>query len=259
MAALHEAALLGRAERLAALLRGGNADLEAKNTHAQTPLHCAAERGHVDCVRLLLAARAAVDAVSEHGGTPLLAAVYWGHEGCVRLLLEAKANFDFVSENGKTMADIAMSADNRGIERLLESAARAKAAGMEGVLKYCDSNSAEGTGSASDMPSHILSWMEEEMRKLRNEKHFSLMHWLFMQPTCDEKEIEGFMAMYMGERKGQAEFAYEFARRKEEWRVHGQRSIDEAKLRTECEAGLHDAGDETTGAPCMSYVDRLRV
>ncbi|XP_052121943.1 uncharacterized protein LOC113215051 [Frankliniella occidentalis] len=83
---LHAAALCGRAEVVAVLLRdprGLNAEYKG-----WTPLHCAAHRGHDQVVRLLLAVGARYQA-NAHGHTPLVLAAYSGSAPTVRLLLGA--------------------------------------------------------------------------------------------------------------------------------------------------------------------------
>ena len=60
----------------------------------ETPLHCAAESGHGEPVRLLLEAGAEVDRRGEMTVTPLLWAAEYGNSEAVALLLKAGANKD---------------------------------------------------------------------------------------------------------------------------------------------------------------------
>ena len=65
----------------------------------RTPLHHAAENGHVESTQLLLEAGAARDArdTNPEGHTPLLLAALRGHVGSVALLLEASAEADLAT------------------------------------------------------------------------------------------------------------------------------------------------------------------
>jgi hypothetical protein len=88
---LHEAARTGYADVVELLLeKEANPDL-ARLHDGSTPLHLAAERGHVDAVKALV--RLAFVSVSDDlGQTPLHRACKGGHEAVVHLLLDADAN-----------------------------------------------------------------------------------------------------------------------------------------------------------------------
>ena len=53
-----------------------------------TPLHLAAEHGHMEVIRILLEHKADKDKSSPHGLTPLRLAALNGHTEVVKLLLE---------------------------------------------------------------------------------------------------------------------------------------------------------------------------
>jgi ankyrin repeat protein len=60
------------------------------NDDGETPLNCAAECGHSDCVKLLLEADGVdVNKANRDGYTPLSLAASCGHSDCVKLLIEA--------------------------------------------------------------------------------------------------------------------------------------------------------------------------
>ena len=64
------------------------------------PINQAAYGGHVDVIRLLLAAGAKVDAPEDEGQTALLIAAYQGDIDTVRVLLEAGANKSYRASAG---------------------------------------------------------------------------------------------------------------------------------------------------------------
>jgi len=67
---------------------GGGVELEALATeHRQTPLMTAALHGHVDMVRLLVAAGADIDRQTSTCSTALIVACHYGHVDCVHALL----------------------------------------------------------------------------------------------------------------------------------------------------------------------------
>ena len=77
-----------------------------------TPLYLASQRGHVECVRLLLAAHAATDLTAPDGATPLMIACHQGHARVVECLLQAGASPAARTTDGSalTPADIAAAA-----------------------------------------------------------------------------------------------------------------------------------------------------
>ena len=87
MTGVHLAAYFGLMEAMTVLLKGGQ-DPNVKDTYDRTPLAWAAENGHEDIVKLLLA-KNDVDPnpKDDDGRTPLLLAVQNGHDTVVKLLL----------------------------------------------------------------------------------------------------------------------------------------------------------------------------
>ena len=78
----------GDAEGVACLLstEAGKALVHRRNSVQETPLHAAADGGHVSVVQLLLAADAVVNAVEDNGQTALDYAVALGHDDAAALL-----------------------------------------------------------------------------------------------------------------------------------------------------------------------------
>ena len=79
-----------------------------------TPLHDAAsEGGHLEIVKVLLAAGARVDAVDDcTEDTPLNLASYWGHLEIVDVLLAAGARVDLADYLGKKPIDVVCKGGN---------------------------------------------------------------------------------------------------------------------------------------------------
>lgn len=127
---LHEAAALGDAERVAALVAAG-APVSGLGHDGWTPLHLAAFMGHPGTVRVLLAAGADVSAVGGNpmANQPLHAAIAGrGDAGSIAALLGAGANVTYAAAGGVTPLHLAASRGNEGLSRSLMAAGADKAA-----------------------------------------------------------------------------------------------------------------------------------
>jgi len=120
--ALHCAADEGHAEICRVLLAAG-ADVDARAEEGSTPLHYAAYKGHVETVKLLLEAKASVTVKDNQGSTPLHYAAYKGHVETVKLLLEAKASVTVKDNQGQTPLDHARRKGHDEVVKILENAA----------------------------------------------------------------------------------------------------------------------------------------
>jgi hypothetical protein len=102
---LYAAARDGDVEKVRLLLEAG-ADVNwANEAEGQfTPLIFAAQNGHTECVRLLLAAPGInINQAGQDGVTPLFCAAGLGHKECVRLLLAAPGiNINQAAQDGTT-------------------------------------------------------------------------------------------------------------------------------------------------------------
>ena len=85
----------------AGVVDASESQLNLAQCQEYTPLLYAAQHGHAECVRLLLAAHASVLRVSSPGGvTALWLAAVGGHAECVELLLAANTSaFEACDEN----------------------------------------------------------------------------------------------------------------------------------------------------------------
>ena len=119
------AAKRGNADAVRALLRDDPALVHARDADGSTPLHCAAWKGHVAVVRVLLEHGADVDAVNRNthwGTTPLHAAAHGNQKGVAEVLLAHGADVAAVNLNGRTpLAETEVHAA-RAVARLLEAA-----------------------------------------------------------------------------------------------------------------------------------------
>ena len=79
------------------------ADVDAFDKDGLSALHCAASRGHAECVRTLVSAcKARVDPVDKNQCTPLFYATTLGHDQCVKVLLELGASPNHSDTRGRT-------------------------------------------------------------------------------------------------------------------------------------------------------------
>jgi ankyrin repeat protein len=92
-------------------------DLEASN--GGTPLSCAAGKGHLSVVQLLLEHDAAVDSRNNRGRTPLAVAASGGHVSVVRLLLEHNASVNSIDDRRMIALSHAVASGHEPTVRLL--------------------------------------------------------------------------------------------------------------------------------------------
>ena len=82
-----------------------------------TPLHGAAENGHLEVCSLIIDAIDNKNPADAYGNTPLHAAARSGHLEVVRLIVENITDKSPANNNGKTPLDVA---SNEEVRRLLE-------------------------------------------------------------------------------------------------------------------------------------------
>lgn len=106
--AVLKAAKQGDLATLRRLVAADAALLGARDKDGSTPLHCAAWKGHVEAVQLLLGAGADVGAKSSndhYGDTPLHAAAHGNQKDVVQLLIERGADVNARNPAGRTPLD----------------------------------------------------------------------------------------------------------------------------------------------------------
>lgn len=122
---LHYAAFFGHLE-LAELLvaRGATLSCVAKNDLSVTPLHSALAGRHREIARLLITSGADVCAKQQLGWTPLHTAAHTGDAELAELLLSQGADAASCSDDGTSPAELAAAAGHRELAERLTAAAR---------------------------------------------------------------------------------------------------------------------------------------
>jgi ankyrin repeat protein len=118
--ALHLAAFFGQTETARLLLDAAALpNVVSRNQLQVMPLHSAAAGSHLGVARLLVAAGADVNATQRHGYTPLHAAAQNGNAELTELLLDAGADPTARTDDGQSPGDLAKAAGHATLaERL---------------------------------------------------------------------------------------------------------------------------------------------
>lgn len=88
MRIMHMAAGLGKLDLLKCLVEEHGCDVNVTTRELVTPLHSAAERGHLEVVKFLCEQGADISCKASNGWTPLIAAKQQGHEEVEEWLLQ---------------------------------------------------------------------------------------------------------------------------------------------------------------------------
>ena len=120
---LHEAAAVGAADRISALLEASPGEVDAYSHDGWTPLHLAAFFGHMEATRVLVEGGANLGARSHSevapSNTPLHASVAAGHREIVRRLIGAGADCKIADAHGNTPLHIAAHGGDAEVVRML--------------------------------------------------------------------------------------------------------------------------------------------
>ena len=124
--AFRGAARYGDVERLQALLDSGS-DVNARDRYHQTGLMLAAQGGHTEVVRVLIAAGAPLDHVNNLGWTALIESIVLGnggqrHVAVLRALVDAGANLNLADRSGDTPLALAKKRGYAEMVKILEAA-----------------------------------------------------------------------------------------------------------------------------------------
>ncbi|XP_068637012.1 protein VAPYRIN-like [Aristolochia californica] len=150
---LHVAAVSGRGDVVERLLieNGEKGRLESRDTQGRTPLHLAASKGHLLCLRRLVEGGADVNAKSDDGRTALFRAAANGSAEIVAQLLEMGADPSIAAED-VTPVDVAQDKGHENVVEILQRGDRVLTAARRGeidrlksllekpgrVLNFCD-------------------------------------------------------------------------------------------------------------------------
>ncbi len=103
--AIIKASKAGNATSVRALLELDRSLVDARDSDASTPLHCAAWKGHAEVVAILLDFGADIQARNENGhwgDTPLHAAAHGNQRAVAELLIERGADMQARNPSGNT-------------------------------------------------------------------------------------------------------------------------------------------------------------
>lgn len=103
---LHSAAQLGHVKCLSTLLEEG-ALVNIADHFQHTPLHYAAHEGNVECIKELIKHEAYINCQNRLKQTPLHLAAAKGYDACVKILVDNGAKVMAFDESGKTPAAVA--------------------------------------------------------------------------------------------------------------------------------------------------------
>ena len=127
---LHEAASHGRSENVTFLLNN-EASIFDRDVDRCTPLHLAAQNGHVTVIQMLCEAGGPVDLTEEYCRTPLHLACQEGHVEAVDVLLEYGSDVNGTNDEGDTPLHLAVSGNNQAlVDMLLKRGASVNAANL---------------------------------------------------------------------------------------------------------------------------------
>jgi hypothetical protein len=114
----------GHVEAIRVLIAGGTA-VDNANNAGHTALMVAAFNGHAAAIRGLLTCGEDVNKAANNGGTALMAAAWNGHAEAAAILLDNGARWDSVMTNGKAAFDLALEKKHFAVlKRLLDKGAR---------------------------------------------------------------------------------------------------------------------------------------
>jgi acyl-CoA-binding protein len=101
-----ELASIGNLDAFSELYQRNSNIINVKDKEGMSPLHWAADRGHIEVVRFLLSHGADIDAQDNCGNTPLHIAAMSDQKEIVRLLLDARADLTIVNCEGESVRDV---------------------------------------------------------------------------------------------------------------------------------------------------------
>jgi ankyrin repeat protein len=163
---LHFAAQEGHVDAVQVLVEVG-AELEAATAKGWTPLHSAADRGHVAVVKTLAELGADKEASGPDGGTPLHEAAYRGHVEVVTALVELGADIGALTDGGETPLQVSIRYGHHHVARVLRGALALERSARTKKDAEAKMPTQEAIDHAERMAALVL---EEEERELAQKK-----------------------------------------------------------------------------------------
>lgn len=129
-------------ETIVGVLLKNNATTNMTTGDGMTPLFCAAQSGHVETVKQLLAKDASIDQADKRGRTPLLVAVTRTNRAVMKVLLTNGASIDQPDDGGRTPLLLAvMATDKAAVQVLLANGASIDQPDTEGRTPLTEAES----------------------------------------------------------------------------------------------------------------------
>ncbi|KAH3759568.1 hypothetical protein Pelo_8654 [Pelomyxa schiedti] len=156
---LWEYSAKGDAKKLKKLLEKGNVNVNEFDEERKTPLHWAAEYGHVAIAELLFGRGANLDITfkSPGGETPLHVALHNKQEAVALFLSKSGARVDLENASGQTANSLVASMDKRFVQQFKESRPKASYYGSTKPLVATSPASPTPTSTTSPTPSPSTS------------------------------------------------------------------------------------------------------
>ncbi|KAJ8269031.1 hypothetical protein COCON_G00116380 [Conger conger] len=165
---LLEAATQGNVTLLSMLLNPDPKDISHTHEDTNAALFSAAQNGHTDCIKLLLAAGASAGASAANGLTPLHTAADRGHFRCLELLLGVVADVNCVATGGQSALFLACASGNpECVRALLDAAADRSLATADGETAL-HAAAAGGHVGSLELLLHHPSRQESSLLNLTN-------------------------------------------------------------------------------------------
>ena len=117
--ALYIAAQRGHLDVVKLLLKYEGININQATKGGFTPLHIAAQHGHLDVVKLLLQNHIDINKTADYGFTALHIAAQYGHDNVVQLLLNYAVDVNQVTKDGGTALHIAAQSGHDNVVKVL--------------------------------------------------------------------------------------------------------------------------------------------
>ncbi|KAL5568822.1 hypothetical protein UlMin_025397 [Ulmus minor] len=137
---LHVAAAFDRTDEVLEVVKmRGSGSLDYRDREGRTPLHVAAGKGNIRCVKVLVESGADKDAKSRDGRTALYRAAASGDRSMVEMLLEMGADPTVASDRGRTPVEVARDKGHTKVAEMLERGEAVLMAARRGDSNYLES------------------------------------------------------------------------------------------------------------------------